>query len=129
MSTLTIGQQVTLLKIDDCMALTHRYELKISRPLDAAPATYPGKGQRLAVVHQRLIGGEQQDIRGAAHFVLRVLEAQSRFEGDEPRQIIAPRCNEGAGLGEDPVAIVAGERRLEGTPNLERAPDIAMRSH
>ena len=31
---LSDGQRVTLLKIDDCLAMTHRYELEVRQLLD-----------------------------------------------------------------------------------------------
>jgi hypothetical protein len=53
MSTLKIGQRVTLLKIDDMMAMSHRYELEIRSVLDPEPVGYEGRKQRVATVRQR----------------------------------------------------------------------------
>src|SRR5215471_15685952 len=50
---LSVGQRVTLLKIDDCMAMTHRYELEVRTVLEAQPVGYEGRKQRVAVVRQR----------------------------------------------------------------------------
>jgi hypothetical protein len=50
---LRAGQRVTLLKIDDVMALTHRYELEIRRVLEPQPVGYEGRKQRVAEVRQR----------------------------------------------------------------------------
>jgi hypothetical protein len=47
------GQRITLLRIDDGLALTQRYELKVCSICDGAPATWPGRGRRLAIVQQR----------------------------------------------------------------------------
>jgi hypothetical protein len=58
---LSVGQRVTLLRIDDMMAMTHRYELEV-RQLEF-PACSPhllrqGGRQRVAVVRQR---GKRKD--------------------------------------------------------------------
>jgi hypothetical protein len=53
MSTLKIGQRVTLLKIDEMMAMSHRYELEIRSVLDAERVGYEGRKQRVATVRQR----------------------------------------------------------------------------
>jgi hypothetical protein len=51
--TLSIGQRVTLLRIDDCLALSHRYELEVRRPLDPTPAGWDKRATRLAIVRQK----------------------------------------------------------------------------
>ncbi len=51
--TLSVEQRVTLLKIDDAMALTHRYELEIRQVLEPAPVGYEGRKQRVAIARQR----------------------------------------------------------------------------
>ena len=50
---LTAGQRVTLLRIDDCMALTHRFELEVRQTVDPQAVGYQGSKTRLAVVRQR----------------------------------------------------------------------------
>lgn len=50
---LSIGQRVTLLKIDDCLAMTHRYELEVRGVLEPQAVGYEGRKQRVAVVRQR----------------------------------------------------------------------------
>lgn len=55
---LHVGQRVTLLKIDDCMAMTHRYELEVRTVLEPAPVGYEGRKQRVATVRQR---GKRKD--------------------------------------------------------------------
>ena len=55
---LTAGQRVTLLKIDECMAMTHRYELEVRRVLEPEAVGYEGRLKRLAVVRQR---GKRKD--------------------------------------------------------------------
>jgi hypothetical protein len=50
---LSIGQRLTLLKIDDCMAMTHRYELEVRQVLAPEVVGYEGRRQRVAVVRQR----------------------------------------------------------------------------
>lgn len=47
------GQRITLLRIDEGLAVTNRHELKVCSLCDGAPATWPGRGRRLAVVQQR----------------------------------------------------------------------------
>jgi hypothetical protein len=44
---------VTLLKIDECLAMTHRYELEVRRVLEPEAVGYAGRKQRVAVVRQR----------------------------------------------------------------------------
>ena len=56
--TLSIGQRVTLLKIDDMLAMTHRYEMEIRQVLDPAKVGYEGRKTRLAVIRQR---GKRKD--------------------------------------------------------------------
>jgi hypothetical protein len=53
MSELHVGQRVTLLKIDDVMAMSHRYELEIRQPLTPANVGYQGREWRVAIVRQR----------------------------------------------------------------------------
>jgi hypothetical protein len=50
---LAVGQRITLLKIDDMMAMTHRYELEARKILDPEAVGYEGRRQRVAVVRQR----------------------------------------------------------------------------
>jgi hypothetical protein len=56
---LSVGQRVTLLKIDDCLAMTHRYELEVRAVLDVRAVGYEGRQKRVAVVRQR---GRRKDI-------------------------------------------------------------------
>jgi hypothetical protein len=50
---LSVGQRVTLLTIDDAMAMTHRYELEV-RSVEAGQCVgYQGTKRRVAVVRQR----------------------------------------------------------------------------
>jgi hypothetical protein len=49
----SIGQRVTLLKIDDMMALTHRYEMEVRQVLEPQKVGYEGRKTRLAVIRQR----------------------------------------------------------------------------
>jgi hypothetical protein len=51
--TLFVGQRVTLLKIDECLAMTHRYELEIRKALEPEAVGYGKRLTRLAVVRQR----------------------------------------------------------------------------
>ena len=55
---LSVGQKVTLLKIDDCLAMTHRYELDVRQVLEPQPVGYAGRKLRAAVVRQR---GKRKD--------------------------------------------------------------------
>ena len=50
---LSTGQRVTLLKIDDALAMTHRYELEVRAALEPQGVGYQGRHQRVAVVRQR----------------------------------------------------------------------------
>jgi hypothetical protein len=56
--TLAIGQRVTLLKIDEALAMTHRYELEVRQVLDPVRVGYQGRETRLAVIRQR---GKRKD--------------------------------------------------------------------
>jgi hypothetical protein len=49
----SVGQRVTLLRIDDMLAMSHRYELEVRRVLDPEAVGYEGRRQRVAVVRQR----------------------------------------------------------------------------
>lgn len=51
--TLSIGQRVTLLKIDDMLAMTHRYEMEIRKVMEPARVGYEGRKTRLAIIRQR----------------------------------------------------------------------------
>ena len=51
--TLVVGQRVTLLKIDECLAMTHRYELEIRKALEPEAVGYSKRHTRLAVIRQR----------------------------------------------------------------------------
>jgi hypothetical protein len=53
MTTLHAGQRITLLKIDDMMALTHRYELQVATLVDPVELVGYHKARRVAVVKQR----------------------------------------------------------------------------
>jgi hypothetical protein len=55
---LTAGQRITLFKIDDMMAMTHRYELEVRAVLEPQAVGYEGRKTRLAVVRQR---GKRKD--------------------------------------------------------------------
>jgi hypothetical protein len=55
---LSVGQRVTLLKIDDCMAMTHRYEFEVRQVLEPHAVGYQGSKKRVAVVRQR---GKRKD--------------------------------------------------------------------
>jgi hypothetical protein len=50
---LSVGQRLTLLKIDDCMAMSHRYELEVRQVLAPEVVGYEGRRRRVAVVRQR----------------------------------------------------------------------------
>src|SRR5262249_36651169 len=50
---LSVGQRLTLLKIDDCMAMTHGYELEVRSVFEPEAVGYEGRRQRVAVVRQR----------------------------------------------------------------------------
>ncbi len=56
---LAVRQRLTLLKIDDMMAMTHRYELEVRSVLDRQAVGYEGRKQRVATVRQR---GKRKDI-------------------------------------------------------------------
>jgi hypothetical protein len=53
MMALTQWQKVTLLKIDDAMAMTHRFELEVRQVLVPQKVGYEGRRQRVAIVRQR----------------------------------------------------------------------------
>jgi hypothetical protein len=50
---------VTLLKIDDVLAMTHRHELEVRQVLPPQPVGYEGRRRRVAVVQQR---GRRKDV-------------------------------------------------------------------
>ena len=53
MSELHAGQRVTLLKIDDVMAMSHRYELEVRQALTPENVGYQRRERRVAIVRQR----------------------------------------------------------------------------
>jgi hypothetical protein len=55
---LSVGQQVTLLKIDEVLAMTHRYELQVRSVQEPQRIGYEGRKERVAVVRQR---GKRKD--------------------------------------------------------------------
>jgi hypothetical protein len=55
---LSVGQRVTLLKIDECLAMTHRYEFEVRNVQEPQAVGYQGRKQRVAVVRQR---GKRKD--------------------------------------------------------------------
>jgi len=50
---LAIGQRITLLKIDEILAMTHRYEMEVRPVLTPQPVGYEGRKTRRAVIRQR----------------------------------------------------------------------------
>ncbi|MFL5329899.1 MAG: hypothetical protein ACJ8C4_13400 [Gemmataceae bacterium] len=50
---LSIGQRVTLLKIDEAFAMSHRYEVEVRSVLDGEAVGYQGRKRRMATVRQR----------------------------------------------------------------------------
>jgi hypothetical protein len=54
---LSVGQRVTLLRIDDMLAMTHRYEFEVRSIPDPQTVSSEGR-QRVAVVRQR---GQRKD--------------------------------------------------------------------
>ena len=67
---LTVGQRVTLLKIDDALAMTHRYELELRQLLAPERVGYQGLKTRLAVIRQRGKRKEQYLDLGADDILL-----------------------------------------------------------
>jgi hypothetical protein len=55
---LSVGQRVTLLKIDECLAMTHRYEFQVREALEGERVGWNKAKQRVAVVRQR---GKRKD--------------------------------------------------------------------
>ncbi len=53
------GQRVTLLTIDEGLAMTHRYELTVRAALEPRAVGYDGRRRRVAVVRQR---GRRRDL-------------------------------------------------------------------
>src|SRR5262249_11212673 len=58
-NALTVGQRITLLRIDDMMAMSHRYEFEVRAVLEPKAVGYEGRKQRVAIVRQR---GKRKDI-------------------------------------------------------------------
>ncbi len=50
---LSIGRRVTLLKIDETLAMTHRYEMEVREVLPPERVGYEGRKTRVAVIRQR----------------------------------------------------------------------------
>jgi hypothetical protein len=80
--------------------------------------------EALAVVHQRLLRGEQQHVGGTAHLVQRVPDAQARFQRDQARHLLLARRDDVAGLHQDAVTLVAGQLRLVLVRDAQRTPHV-----
>lgn len=50
---LSVGQKITLFKIDECLAMSHRYELEVRSVLEPVGVGYQQRKQRVATVRQR----------------------------------------------------------------------------
>src|SRR5205823_2341093 len=70
-------------------------------------------GKNLAVVAQRLHGGETENIQRAARFIARFTEAQAGLTGDKAREFLAARFEELSGLVENGVALPAARSAVE----------------
>jgi hypothetical protein len=55
---LSVGQRLTVLRIDDALAMTQRFEFDVRSVLEPHPVGYEGRRQRVAVVRQR---GKRKD--------------------------------------------------------------------
>ncbi|OAI40551.1 hypothetical protein AYO40_04680 [Planctomycetaceae bacterium SCGC AG-212-D15] len=56
---LSVGQRVTLLRIDEMMAMSHRYELEVRQLVSPTERVgYEGRKERVAIVRQR---GKRKD--------------------------------------------------------------------
>jgi len=56
---LSVGQRITLLKIDDMLAMTHRYEMEVRQTLEPQKVGYEGRKTRIAVIRQK---GKRKDL-------------------------------------------------------------------
>jgi hypothetical protein len=77
---LTKGQRITLLKIDEALAMSHSYEMEIRQTLDPHPVGYEGRKTRVAIVRQR---GKRKDLYldlGADEIVLDSWEVPFRTD-------------------------------------------------
>ena len=52
-NALAVRQRITLLRIDDMMAMSHRYELEFRSALKPSAVGYQGRKQCVSVVRQR----------------------------------------------------------------------------
>ena len=89
-----------------------RAQQRLAQRVDLARLAVMGQvaGEHLAVVDQRLVGGEQQHVAGAAHLVGAVLHAQARFERDDARDLGDAAGDDLTSAHQDPVAVVACQR-------------------
>jgi hypothetical protein len=53
LTMLSTGHKVTLPRIDDCLAKTHRYEFEVRQALEPKAVGHNGRKQRVAIVRQR----------------------------------------------------------------------------
>src|SRR6185503_11918051 len=83
--------------------------------------------EHLAVVDQRLVGGEQQHVARAADLVGRVLEAEPGLERDQARDLVLAAGDDLARAHQDAVALVARELRLVLARDAERALHVVDR--
>ena len=94
-----------------------------------APALGDVAGERLAVVAQRLDGGEAEHVDGAAHLVAGVLEAEPGLQRDELgplRALVGEAVGDGV---EHPCALVARRRRAGARRGVEGLADLGGAAH
>ena len=79
-------------------------------------------GKDLAVVGQRRVAGEHEDVAGAADLVERILLADAALGGDQVGDLVGARADHLGGAMADPIALVARQPRLEcrATENARR---------
>jgi hypothetical protein len=51
--TLSVGQRVTLLRIDEMLAMSHRFEFEVRSVLEPMPIGFQGRNTRVGTVRQR----------------------------------------------------------------------------
>ena len=80
--------------------------------------------KRLPIVDQSLLRREQQHIAGAAYFIQRVLDAQTRFECDDARHLVQAAGDDLAGFHQNFVALVACQLGLVLVRDAQRPPHV-----
>jgi hypothetical protein len=133
MKTLSVGQRITLFRIDNLMAMTHRYELEVRSVLEPTTVGYEHR-QRVAVVRWRGKRKDQYLDVGCDDIVLDGWNVPFKADSEDSQVFSGNACYNLVG---DPAAIkgldrdprrLSRQRRCQGQDSgFAGAPDHVRR--